>query len=385
MQQVTESDEDEKNPSKGDTKQLFYPTSTTSRIKKKSSILHFLDAYLDGDAFGITDSTSIQNHVDMNAMSCSSFMRESLRKKVLLICNWRINEDENELPKQNFMTSEVIRLRARLQYMLYDEWHINSSMDHRLNILKDLSIFAKVADGLPPEVEEFLLGKVLPSWDGEDARCTIICQDLLPVLSPPTYSFDELKSQLLSPLGKLYIGGSANIKYTIVSGLFSSLLVRWGKMKWEQPSFGRKARYHSKQNRYYKYQILKELVEWIDKLLITGIIVEENTNGEPLKSGQELVCLSVIDFYNAACSLSNESPTFVAICTPSPALLYKMLLSRDALGVEGVCGLLLKYKIILERWKELHQTKSAMGNTKENNNQEVVEGIQVPPIYGMER
>lgn len=62
-----------------------------------------------------------------------------------------------------------------------------------------------------------------------------------------------------------------------------------------------------------------------------------------------------------------------------------MLLSRDALGMEGVCGLLLKYKIILERWKELDQSKSAIGNTKVNNNEEVVEGIQVPPIYGMVR
>jgi len=53
--------------------------------------------------------------------------------------------------------------------------------------------------------------------------------------------------------------------------------------------------------------------------------------------------------------------------------------------MEGVCGLLLKYEIILERWKELDRAKFAVGNTKVNNNEEVLEGKQAPPIYGMER
>ena len=84
------------------------------------------------------------------------------------------------------------------------------------------------------------------------------------------------------------------------------------------------------------------------RLLLTGRITAGRTIGS---TSMELIRLSAFEFYNMA-ALQLFTSFVVLIATPSPQLLYQLLLSDTALSIELVCGLLLTYKEILEKWKK---------------------------------
>jgi hypothetical protein len=65
--------------------------------------------------------------------------------------------------------------------------------------------------------------------------------------------------------------------------------------------------------------------------------------------GHELLQLSTIEFFDAVAVLSTIGP-FLAL--PSPALVYRLLLSQSALSVNLVRGLLVKYKKSFQNLKE---------------------------------
>ena len=292
--------------------------------------------------------------------------------------------------KQDFMLSEAIRIRARLPYILHDEWYHNTNKIKKINLLNNLSSFAKYMDGLLPEIEQFLLDDVLMSWDGDLIFTDILFKNLLPMLSPPKTKFGDFKDSVLSFLGKIYVCGSAKTKYDIVVNFLTKLLLRWVRMTWDALHDNGGTNLLSEKDTttpctsisFVKFEFLNQLVEWTDKLLITGMLSEsKNTTGDDKQSsGLELVHLSAIEFYDAICGLSAECLSFVAISTPSPALLYRLLLAGQAFSVDAVCGLLMKYKFSLEKWKERRAAQAKNKMFKDE-----FELIKVPDMYGLER
>ena len=372
-------------------------SNTIHHSEQESMACTFLNrCFEDGAGFStMVTSTKIKDISHNKAFLRNRSMQDIIWHLMVISCNPKHKNSKvsncstsNEKLEQDQIFFEVARLRTRLPYILHDEWynHDKNMEKNRIKLLQDLSLLAKRVDSLPQEVEEFLLEDVLPSLNGDINVFHVFCHGLLPFLSPLLCrSFEEWKIRLFSPLGKLYIGGSARIKYVLVSGMLSALIVRWAGIQWEHCTSNRSMSNETfmDKNPFFKYQILKELVEWTDKLLVTGLIVENN-EGEGLRSGQELVAMSAIDFFTALCNLSDKSPTFVAISTPSPTLLYRLLLAGEAFSVEGICGLLLKYKDVLEKWKEHRQSSKKIISDK-TNTKDKDENVKVPNIYGMER
>ena len=288
-------------------------------------------------------------------------------------------------PRNTLCDSEIVRLRVCLPHMLYEEYYDDDSGSNghkerhegedssynesdissdeeedegarkdrqssgKIRVLRALASLARQSDMLPPEAENFILDEILPSWDGSDKAGLIICNDLVPVLAP--MSFRDFKRRVLRHLGKLYVCGSPRIKFAIVSGALASLVRRWGRLEWNSPP-SNKARGPGPASNIttdvleYKQRSLQELIQWIDNLLLGGLIAEGSSDG----SGHGLVRLSALDFYNAVCDICDRC-RFVA--SPSPALIYRLFLSSTALCVDRVCALLLRYKSVFEKMKVL--------------------------------
>jgi hypothetical protein len=282
--------------------------------------------------------------------------------------------------------TEVFRLRACLPYMLHEEWYeknntlgmgdesdesasassnlsdsgnesdsqesdddiaenepeqANERMHDgsRLHLLRALASVASHVDALFPEVASFLLEEILPHWDGSDRMGQYICFDLLPMLSP--CSFSELQSKVLRHLEPLFTYGSPRIQYAIVSGTLQTLLQRWGRLDWAEWTPLKNHRPDRlKDPIIWKRRTLRELIQWTDNLLLKAFLVDD---------GHELLRLSSVEFFDTVAVLSTTGP-FLA--SPSPALVYRLLLSQSALSVDLVCGLLVKYKKVFQKLKE---------------------------------
>jgi hypothetical protein len=282
--------------------------------------------------------------------------------------------------------TEVFRLRACLPYMLHEEWYeknntlgmgdesdesasassnlsdsgnesdsqesdddiaenepeqANERMHDgsRLHLLRALASVASHVDALFPEVASFLLEEILPHWDGSDRMGQYICFDLLPMLSP--CSFSELQSKVLRHLEPLFTYGSPRIQYAIVSGTLQTLLQRWGRLDWAEWTPLKNHRPDRLTDPIiWKRRTLRELIQWTDNLLLKAFLVDD---------GHELLRLSSVEFFDTVAVLSTTGP-FLA--SPSPALVYRLLLSQSALSVDLVCGLLVKYKKVFQKLKE---------------------------------
>eukprot|EP00978_Attheya_sp_CCMP212_P026347 scaffold86484_cov45-Attheya_sp.AAC.4 len=234
----------------------------------------------------------------------------------------------------------------------------NHSHKNKVRVVQALASLAQQADSLPPEAEAFLLEEIVPFWDGSsDTIGVTLCHELLPLLTPMT-TFRELQHRLLRHLGKLYVCGSPRIKFAIVSGALSSLVRRWGRLDWQTASISWRPKKKKKEKqgtttqhppsvsefKAMKQRVLHELVQWVDHLVLMGLIAEESSS----PGGHELVRLSALDFCEAASEISQHCD-FVA--PPSPALIYRLLLSNTALCVDRVCHVLLKYKSAFETIK----------------------------------
>jgi hypothetical protein len=227
-------------------------------------------------------------------------------------------------------------------------------------VVQALASLAQQADSLPPEAEAFLLEEIVPFWDGSgDTIGVTLCHELLSLLTPMS-TFRELQHRVLRHLSKLYVCGSPRIKFAIVSGALSSLVRRWGRLDWQTASISWRPKKKRKEKegvvpitthppsilefKHMKQRVMHELVQWVDHLVLMGLIAEESSS----PGGHELVRLSALDFCEAASEISQHCD-FVA--PPSPALIYRLLLSNTALCVDRVCHVLLKYKSAFETIK----------------------------------
>ena len=270
---------------------------------------------------------------------------ESLRHLIIL-SNSDILQKDVSL-SDDVCTTEIVRLRVCLPYMLYDEWYeddktILSTEDavrlsvarryRRARLIKALSSFVSHVGSLPSEVEAFIIHEVLPSYDGTEVY-VLLFHEVVPFLT--ISSFKEFKHHVLRHLARIYPTALSEMKQSIVSGTLTGLLRRWGT-KINSTSSAVDDRMARE---------LLELVLWTDNLIMTGLIAEQASDF----GGYELTLLSALDFFDAACVFSHGCGV---VACPSPALIYRLLLPDTALCIDRVCSLLLKYKTLLEELKK---------------------------------
>ena len=300
--------------------------------------------------------------------------------------------------RPNVADMEIIRLRACLPYMLHEEWyekdklHFTAIDDEdesndatitvddqenddesydegngderterrsitcngevktsaRVRLLRALASMAARSNGLFPEAESFLLEEILPHWDGSDHMGLCLCHDLLPLLTP--CSFPELQVKVLRYLEPLFGYGSPRIQHAIISGTLNGLLDRWGRHDWTELFLSKAANSRRSDQELdpntWKLRTLRELIKWADNLFLKAFLANE---------GHELVRLSIVDFYETTVSLSMSGP-FLA--SPSPGIVYRLLMAQSALSVDRVCSLLIKFKSVFQRLKEQQRMES---------------------------
>lgn len=340
------------------------------------------------DAFDGVHSFSwgLVGNRERRSLRASDLLSDTSLQQLILLST----KDSNH---SSIADTEVIRLRACLPYMLHEEWYEKHSSEPvatddgdessdesvtvdddkdddsslqldndddqtknepigsnekteeapRLQLLKALASMASRSDGLFPEAESFLIEEILPHWDGSDRMGLCLCFDLLPMLTP--CSFPDLQSKVLRYLEPLFTYGSPRIQHAITSGVMKGLLERWGRLDWADASVSSRAPRTRRPDQdddsnARKSRTLREFVKWADNLFLKGLLVND---------GHELLRISIVDFFETVASLSTSGP-FLA--SPSPALVYRLLLTQSALSVDRVCSLLISFRKVFQRLKE---------------------------------
>ena len=246
-----------------------------------------------------------------------------------------------------------VRLRNNLPHLLYEQWyeHVSSSAQEatitaQRELLAALTTFSRHTLVLPPEAEHFLLRHVLPAWDGSlDEVGQYLCYDLIPALSPRK-NFSSLRSQVLQHLETLFVHGDCPLQYAIVAGALANLVARWGT--WSEPSlFG-----GASVDETARLRVLRELTQWTDDLLLRGFAVSGSS---------ELLRLAAVDFFLSVFAVTEENQFFLA--APSPAIVFRLLLSTSALSVDRACHLLVKYKGTLRQRRQNQSDETGQATT----------------------
>jgi hypothetical protein len=211
----------------------------------------------------------------------------------------------------------------------------------RIRLLKAMASMASHSDSLLPELEAFLVEEILPSWGGTDQMGLLICRDLLPKLSPR--SFMELKSSVLRHLAPLFLYGSPRTQYAIVGRGLSGLVHRWCRLDWSTAVvLSKKKQDEGIDVVHLKRSMLQDLVKWTDQLVLKASLVND---------AHELLRQAALSFFEVVAETCSDNEASVFLGIPSPALIYRCLLSSSALSVDRACRLLVKYKPIVQQLK----------------------------------
>lgn len=231
-------------------------------------------------------------------------------------------------------STEWIRLRACLPYMLDEEWYEKGDGEEeeaanllylrRLRLLQALSSFVSHTHMLPSEVVSFITHHMLPCYDASDIY-EILFRDILPFCFFSSKHHHQAKIQ--SAISKLYPTASSSIQYAILSGGLTTVFSTLSELKRATtPTL----------EQLFQYTL------WVDNVILTGLIAaseEERT---------ELILLSALDFYDAACDYCLCHTISGILLLPSPSIIYKFLLSPTPVCIDRSCHLLLKYRMLLE-------------------------------------
>ena len=359
---------------------------------EQDSSLSFTVDWLN-DAFDGVHSFShglVGNQARKSLRASDLLMDSSLQNLMLL------SVKGSSRSRANVADTEVNRLRACLPYMLHEEWYeqesakvasvnnddddddektndatftinnteadgsglnmdertkqessrhneIRESDSQRLLLLRAVASAAARCNGLFPETESFLLVEILPHWDGSDHMGTFICNDLLPMLTP--CSFPQLQSKVLRYLEPLLSYGSPRVQHAVISGALNGLLQRWGRLDWHEylpKTANSRESIQEVDANDLKARASRELIKWADNMFLKAFLCSNE---------HELLGLSVVEFFETVASLSMSGPFLVS---PSPAVVYRVLLSTSALSVDRVCSLLICFKAAFQKLKEQH-------------------------------
>lgn len=232
---------------------------------------------------------------------------------------------------------------------------ISSRSASRLRLLKALASMASKTDSVPLEAESLILDDILRSWDGTDEWGAALCYELLPCISGCT-TFKEIRAKILVPLEKLFLYGPPRLQHAIVSGTLASLLARLSMRDSTLYKGG------SAEEMKASRKMMKELIHWVDNLLLQAFLGERGMS-------PELLSAASIDFFRVVCLDVARHCFFVVL--PSTSLVYRLLLSSSPVAIDRTCQLLVGYKESLCVLKQ--KQDSWEGGT--GNESSLVEGL----------
>lgn len=302
----------------------------TKYTEKAPCVEDFIDGFIDRK-----DSTiqflNVHNFTDLSA---SQLLDDNSVRHIL---------SASCFEGQKF-TLNSISIRTILPLLLYDQWYsqkhdneytemenarMREMKDPRYCLLQSISRFAVAIKSLPPEVEDFILDEMMIDFDGNIKSAQKLFGDILPVVKFEGWS--EFERRALKYFEKNFIHGSVNLKNVIIASL-ASLIENW---------------VHCCTGSSMTMNSLEKLITWTDSLLVTGLVAEESSNGVDIN----IIRLAAIGFYESVCTISSRYQALVL--TPSPGLMYRLLLSSTTVSIERLCGLLLRYKNAFENLKVL--------------------------------
>jgi len=247
--------------------------------------------------------------------------------------------DSNNDADSSSTSMEFFRLRASLPYMLHEEWYENRMEEEeeeidrfyhpgRLQLLQALSCFVSHTYVLPSEIVSFIAHHILPCYDAS-AIYEILFRDVLPFcfFSPKQH----LQAKVQSSIAKIFPTASSSMQYAILSSGLTKVFSTLSKLK--------------RSTTPTREQIVQYAL-WVDNIIMTGLVASCK------EERRELILLSALDFYDAACDHCLNHTDSSMILFPSPSVVYSCLLSPTPLCIDRACQLLLNYKKMLEDMKQ---------------------------------
>lgn len=225
-----------------------------------------------------------------------------------------------------------------------------------------LSVLVSIADTfheVPSSVITFLRDFV-KIWDGTSHFDTII--RLLRWLPP--LPWEDLYSNLLRPLGKLIFSLVPSAQSAILD-CFSELLRHWLQVNWFEYHKSLAAskptivdlgftlnQAEAVQVDYYR--TLFEFIRYVDHLASLALLSECPKSNAGF-SDNVSIQHSILNFFDLVSRLhSRYALPFVV--TPSPAIVYRCLLSSNAASLSRICGILARYKAEFDKLKTIMAT-----------------------------
>eukprot|EP00898_Chlorokybus_atmophyticus_P001646 jgi/Chlat1/2482/Chrsp175S00137 len=247
--------------------------------------------------------------------------------------------------------SAIQRVREWVQFALEEPLAAaNESRiaDDVLDILRKLVRFCQFYQELLPEIEQYLV-RFSATWNGRRHRTMIL--QLYRQLRP--CAWEDLYQDVLLPLQKLCLDGSAELQAAVIDAL-TEMLRSWLRYDWKQvavvslpggaAALEATAPFEVWLHHHHifgaipggvnYYTLLQEVIHYVDSL---GSHALGSTNAE-------LVVLdSMLNFYEVVSVIaSKHSVPFTRI--PSETLVYRSLLYPLPLHVSRMAGILAQYK-----------------------------------------
>lgn len=229
------------------------------------------------------------------------------------------------------------------------------ALDQR-SALQSLRSLSEAMNEAPPAVVSFLR-QFLKTWDG-------FCfgEEVLGLLRwIPPLPWEDLYGNILLPLGKLFSSASADLKTSMII-CFTRMLRGWLRFSWgtyHKHMATRSRRpldlgftFTSIEGREVDYhRTMYEFVRYVDQLGSLALLAETSS---PNSSFADPVGVqqAILDFFDLVSRLhSRYGLPFVV--TPSPAIVYRCLLSSNAAALSRICGILARYKAEFDKLKSV--------------------------------
>jgi hypothetical protein len=237
------------------------------------------------------------------------------------------------------------------------EMAANSSLleSEQRHALQALCVLSETLLETPPSVLPFLRD-FLRSWDGRSHFAEIMRL----VRWLPPLPWEDLYRSILRPLGKTFFTLPCESKSAVLE-CFTHMLRSWLRTDWNAYH-----RFFSGQSRRRHFDLgftlnpveashvdfnrtLYEFVRYVDQLASLSLLAETTSPNSPITDPIG-VQQAILDFFDLVSRLHSRF-ALPFVVTPSPAIVYRCLLSSNAAALSRICGILARYKAEFDKLK----------------------------------
>eukprot|EP01122_Echinamoeba_exundans_P007387 TRINITY_DN2263_c0_g2_i2.p1 TRINITY_DN2263_c0_g2~~TRINITY_DN2263_c0_g2_i2.p1 ORF type:complete len:846 (-),score=118.11 TRINITY_DN2263_c0_g2_i2:1033-3570(-) len=221
--------------------------------------------------------------------------------------------------------------------------------------LQALGVLSETLLESPPSVLSFLRD-FLRSWNGKSHFPEIMRL----VRWLPPLPWEDLYRSILRPLGKVFFTLPSDFKATVLE-CFTHMLRSWLRTDWNGYH-----RFFAGQSRRKKFDLgftlnpvesmsvdfnrtLYEFIRYVDQLASLSLL-SETTSPNSSITDPVGVQQAILDFFDLVSRLHSRF-ALPFVVTPSPAIVYRCLLSSNAAALSRICGILARYKAEFDKLK----------------------------------